>query len=610
MSFWQENLPFIKGFFDERSTKFLELMDNAEKAIEKVNADQIYTSKQFMRIRDDFYNIVKNLERKEVRDWLQETKEILNEEKKVAGDDKLEKIFARFESLMPAVNETKLVTDMLWKAYEYTDDLVPLMEFTTEQFGQASREVFSGSVSQTEEIIEKHMKVMDKIDKKKKEIINIISRGEKLAEMAKAPVFLGEKLSAMKKLWNDTNNVAKQRLDDLKTNTGCWNAFAEKCALLQTHVTTAQKQIDDVKKLYDFAKATEDHKERVVKADHIKADIAKTLDAVFDANNVLQVLADDDTKVQLTQEVGDLKTAAEVSKALDEKLVWLDGFNKNIVEYDKITKELEEIVVKDRKELDALIKPEGAFKATDRLVSAMDLADDIRSQIEIANNKQQLWDQGLSPEGKENTPEAQEFVKRMTAVSEKLAALEKESDGEAAKYGQDIVLLAAFNNAKKAFDSWIEGAEGKCKTGYGSPNSLEEASAMLADCKAWREGTDKVNTTLESGKASADKMTLHEEQDKLYTAMRARWVEVDKSCKDWSVKLDELAGMWTKQTEMLNKVTSTMVTGDGEQGAGEQVNLNELDAQMEQIKDMFVKKQEMMKKMSTTTAPNPAELAA
>ena len=34
-----------------------------------------------------------------------------------AGDDKLEKIFSRFESLMPRVNETKLVTDMLWKSY-------------------------------------------------------------------------------------------------------------------------------------------------------------------------------------------------------------------------------------------------------------------------------------------------------------------------------------------------------------------------------------------------------------------------------------------------------------------------------------------------------------
>ena len=37
-----------------RSTKFLELMDNAEKSIEKVNADQIYTSKQFKRIKDEF----------------------------------------------------------------------------------------------------------------------------------------------------------------------------------------------------------------------------------------------------------------------------------------------------------------------------------------------------------------------------------------------------------------------------------------------------------------------------------------------------------------------------------------------------------------------------
>lgn len=41
--------------------------------------------------------------------------------------------------------------------------------------------------------------------------------------------------------------------------------------------------------LYDMAKAKEDHTERVAKADQIKADIAKTLDAVFDANNVLQV---------------------------------------------------------------------------------------------------------------------------------------------------------------------------------------------------------------------------------------------------------------------------------------------------------------------------------
>merc|ERR1719206_1565485 len=235
---------------------------------------------------------------------LQNTRDILTEEKKGnQGDDKLAQIFARFESLTPRVNETKLVTDMLWKSYEFTDDLVPLMEFVTEQFGAATREVFSGSVSQTEEIIEKHSKVMDKLDKKKKEVKDIIAKGEKLAGEAKAPAFPGEKLAEMKKLWQNTNNEAKQRLDDLRGNAGCWNTFAEKCALLQTHVTTAQKQIDDVKKLYDMPRAKDDFKERTDKAIAIKGNIEKTFKDVCDANDVLQVLADDDVKVQLTRQL-------------------------------------------------------------------------------------------------------------------------------------------------------------------------------------------------------------------------------------------------------------------------------------------------------------------
>jgi len=607
MAFWQENLPFIKGFFDERSTKFLELMDNAEKSIDQVNADTIYTSKQFKRIKDNFYNIVKNLERQEVRDWLSNTRDILTEERKGApGDDKLTKIFARFETLTPRINETKLVTDMLWKSYEFTDDLVPLLEFTNEQLGATTREIFSGSVSQTEDIIDKHLKVMDKIEKKKKDVKDIITKGEKLTEMPKAPAFLGEKLSEMKNLWTTTTETAKKRLDDLRSNAGNWNTFAEKCQLLQTQVQTGQKQIDDVKKLYDIAKAKDDHKERVDRGTSIKNDITKSFAAVCDANAVLQVLADDDVKAQLTREVDELKEATQVMKALDDKLAWLDDFNKNIIEFDKICTELEGIVAKDRSDLDALITPAGPLKTTDRLVSAMDLADDIRAQEEIATTKQDLWNQGLAPEGKENTDEAKAFVTRMGAVASKLAALIKEADGEAAKYGQDIVLMASFTNAQKAFDSWKEGAEKKIEVGYGSPNNMEEATVMVNDCKAWAEATAKVGATLTAGKASSDKMTIHKEQDELYTSMKSRWEEVDKSCKEWTKKLDELAGMWSKQTEMLNKVTSTMVTG----GTGEQVNLNDLDSQMEQIKEMFVKKQEMMKKMSTTTAPDPSQLAA
>merc|ERR1719432_284969 len=95
---------------------FFDLMDRAEASITQVNADKIYTSKEFSRIKDNFQNIIKNLERTEVREWLSSTKDLLAEEKKSSAEDEnLRKIFTRFEGLMPRVNETKLVTDMLWK---------------------------------------------------------------------------------------------------------------------------------------------------------------------------------------------------------------------------------------------------------------------------------------------------------------------------------------------------------------------------------------------------------------------------------------------------------------------------------------------------------------
>jgi hypothetical protein len=84
-------------------------------------------------------------------------------------------------------------------------------------------------------------------------------------------IFNVQKLTEMKDLWAKTSNAAKDRLKDLKVkkklriflfwetgplicftvkgNSAAWNTFADKCAQLSNHVKTAQKQIDDVKKV-------------------------------------------------------------------------------------------------------------------------------------------------------------------------------------------------------------------------------------------------------------------------------------------------------------------------------------------------------------------------
>ena len=54
---------------------------------------------------------------------------------------------------MPKVNETKNAVDCLWKAYQFTDELAPYMDFMEDMRSKSSRDINSDSSSDTEEHI-------------------------------------------------------------------------------------------------------------------------------------------------------------------------------------------------------------------------------------------------------------------------------------------------------------------------------------------------------------------------------------------------------------------------------------------------------------------------
>lgn len=604
MSFWQENFPFVKSFYDDRSTKFLELMDKAEQSIAEIHADKIYTSKEFNKIRTNFTNIAKNLERPEVREWLNSTKEMMMEGRKNEAEDaKLTSLVERFSNLLPSVNETKTLTDMLWKSYEYTDEMAPLVEFATEQLGAASREVTSGNVAETEGLIDKHNKTMDKIEKKKVDMKNLIAKGEKLATEARAPEFLVEKVNTFKALWTNTMNVAKDQLNNLKDNAGNWNTYTEMCIELTGRIEVAQGQINDIKKLYDMGAAKDDHIARVNNANDIKAEVNKKWDVVLASKNILFNLADDGMKAQLDSEMEEFKNQCKVKENLDEKLVLLNEFNVKLIAFDKSCKELEEIVVKDRKILDDLIKPPTPMKSNDRLVQAMDLREDIDGQLIIHSKCQSQWDAELQPEGSEDTAEAKTFVSRMTAVVDTLNKLAKEAEGSADKFGDDIVHICEFNASKGRFNTWIITSEERASKGWPAPSKMEEATQYMDEANAWKVSCETMKNILDSSKESAKKCTLPEDMEKEIQGMVCRWDVVHKSSLEWITKMTELKSHWTKETETLGKVTAAMNAKPGEMTA------EDLDKQIETVKEMYKKKQELMKKMSTSEAPTPEALS-
>merc|ERR1719288_449239 len=64
-----------------RHLKMAEWMENVEKSIGRIMADKVYTSSEFKRERDTFNSLCKDLERAEVKKWLNQILEILMAER-------------------------------------------------------------------------------------------------------------------------------------------------------------------------------------------------------------------------------------------------------------------------------------------------------------------------------------------------------------------------------------------------------------------------------------------------------------------------------------------------------------------------------------------------
>ena len=118
-------------------------------------------------------------------------------------------------------NDTKKAVDALWKAYQYTDELAPLMEWIEESISKSTREINTNSASQTEELQEKQEKILDQLDKKRKTYNESKTKGEKLMTDPKAPKFLQSHIDKLNEMWKQANTEAENRLKQLKGTYAC-----------------------------------------------------------------------------------------------------------------------------------------------------------------------------------------------------------------------------------------------------------------------------------------------------------------------------------------------------------------------------------------------------
>jgi len=577
-------------------------MDNVEMAIAKVCASKVYTSAEFKREKDNFQSLCKNLERAETKRWLTETLETLMKERAAdeqkAESAKLKAVMERHKALIPKIQETLVKTECYWKCYSYGDDLIPIFEFIDDLRNKSIREVFSANSEQTEEHIEKQDKVLNQLENKRRMVLDFISKGEKLMEDPNCPKFLEGHVKKLKEAWEDTNEKAQRRKKDLVDNMNSWETFEEQKVECHKQLDAADAEFEAIKKIFDLKAGPEDYATRMKTA----ANFRKTIEDIFNktsgANDCLQMMLPDDKKPEMNEQIGELKTRMEVLKKTDERLEFIDDFNKRLNIFDKDIKEMEDWLGDGRKRLDLIKTPPEEMSPEDRVTKSMELQEDLQKKSEFTKKVEQEKEDIFPKAGEKVSSDAKKFIERLKTVRTTLNNLIDEASTECAKFSEDVKHWAEFQTGIKVFEPWMKKSEERKLEGLSKPCSLVESCQILGDCKNLQDEAEAKLRVLEEAAASSQKMTSHQEADGKVVAFKERWTLVHECFKEWVARMTTLVECWNKLDGNVGELSSWVNTKDSAAPEGKsELSIEKLETQLNTLKTMFAEKQQLVSEL-------------
>jgi len=599
MTFWQENYSFIKEVYDTRYQKMVEWMDNVEMAIQKVCASKVYTSAEFKREKDNFHSLCKNLERAETKKWLNETLETLMKER--APDEqkeehkKLKLIIERHKGMLPKIQDTLVKTECYWKCYSYGDDLIPIFEFIDDLRNRSVKELLSGNSEQTEEHIEKQDKVLNSLENKKKMVMDFIAKGEKLMEDANCPKFLDGHVKKLREAWEDTNEKAQLRKKALADNYSSWEVFETQKVENHKQLDLADAEYENIKKIFDLRAGPSDYNMRMKTAENFRNGIEDIFNTVSNANDILQKMLPDDKKGPMNDEVKEIKKRMEILKKTDDRLSFMDDFNKRLAIFDKNVTDLEDWLGEGRKRLDGIKNPVELLSPEDRVTKTMEVQEDITKKSEFCGKQETEKTEIFPKPGEKMSSDAKKFVERLNTVRNELNNLDAEIKSECAKFSEDVKYFAEFQTGIKAFEPWMKNAEQRIIDGLAQPRSLIEACEILGNSKNFQEECEARLKVLEEAATSAQKMTTHQDADDQVTKFQERWTSVHETTKEWVARMTTLVECWNKLDGNVGELSSWVNQKDSAAPEGQsEISIEKLETQLNTLKTMFAEKQRLV----------------
>merc|ERR1719211_893097 len=313
------------------------------------------------------------------------------------------------------------------------------------------------------------------------------------------------------------------------------------------------------------------------------------------ANECLQMMLPDDKKAEMNELVTEIKTRMEILKKTDDRLEFIDDFNKRLNIFDQGVRDMENWLGEGRKRLDCIKSPPQEMSPEDRVTKSMELQEDLNKKSEFTKKLEVEKEEIFPKSGEKVSSDAKKFIERLKKVRATLDALADEASVECAKFSEDVKFWAEFQTGVKVFEPWLKNAEARKQEGLKKPVSLVEACEILGDSKNLQDNAEAKLKVLEDAAASAQKMTSHQEADEKVVAFKERWTVVHECFKEWVARMTTLVECWNKLDGNVGELSSWVATKDSSAPeGGSEISIEKLETQLNTLKTMFAEKQKLV----------------
>ena len=582
-----------------RQTKMVEWMENVEKSISRIMADKVYTSAEFKRERDNFHALCKDLERAEVKKWLQQILEILmaerGKEERSEQVNKLDAIIKKHEDLIPTVLKTQVKVDLYWKCYAYGDELKPHIEFLDGIMLSSTRDIAPSCIENVEELIERQEKSLNQLETKRAIVKDLITKGKQLLENPDKPKFLDSHVKRIEDGWDETKEKAAMRLQLLNNTKAAWEGYAEGLEQIAIEFDKAEEEMKKIKKRFNLQAAFEDL-ERRQKIFNDTKNLINGIHASINNNyNVMTMTLPEDKKDFVKKEIKAVSEKLTVIDRFDEKVKKIEDFVSSLNNFDKTLKEIDSWMKEAENNLHDIKNNSDKMTPEDRVSYTMDLREDIASKVSTINKNIQL-EQDLLPQGDTVPKDAQDYKDELQRIKKYVDDLYTRCAKECDNFSEDVKYWAQYKTGIKEFGPWLASAEKRSLEGLSKPQTLDEANAMFASVQDFDKACLKHLKILEEASAAANKMTTHKEADDEVKALKERYDKVKVVSDEWMKKADTLVKEWKLLDNTVNELNSWVAKDRGAEGE-QNFSLEKMESTLGELKNIFKQKEKLVENL-------------